>query len=130
MKVVVFCKVCNEKKDTLICVIERGPNKSEFGHVRFTSTSVQCCNKKTFISVKGDVVTFDLSKSFNFVEKCILRIDVANVVCSTDTSSTFLLKRQYLYSELLSLDNSDLKQGCLDNLSSLYVNVKIVNTNQ
>ena len=79
VKIIVFCKVCNEKKDTLICVIERGPNKSEFGHIRFTSTSVQCCNKKTFISVKGDGVIFDLSKSFNFVKHCILKIDV---ICS------------------------------------------------
>ena len=59
LKVDLICRQCKKHLALLKCVIDRDTSDPSKGLIRFTSTTVDCCNLKTYFAVHTNMVEMD-----------------------------------------------------------------------
>ena len=129
VKVDVLCRKCNKVLENLRCIIERNPGKAKNGIVRFTSTSVNCCNLRTHVAVTNLAVEFDMKNEFDYVEVCSLSIKIYNVTDAPANhvhSKLGLPVNMFHHEEGYTISNGVFKQSYLDIESPVHIKLMMV----
>ena len=129
VKIDIICRKCDKILDHLNCIIDRNPGKSENGVVRFTSSTVNCCDMKSHVAVNNESVKYDMKHEFDHVNLCSIMIKIYNVSEAPVDHPHVKLGlpvKTFHHEEAYTFSNGVFKQSCLDIPSPVHIKLMMV----